>query len=250
MTEQTSPDSRVALVTGAARRLGASIARALHGRGLSVAIHHRSSGDEARALADALDRARPGSAMTVAGDLRDAAAARGLVTPVIERFGRLDVLVNNASSFYATPIESVTEEAFDDLVGSNLKGPVFLCAAAASALRASGGCIVNLTDIHARHPARDHPVYCAAKAGLEGLTRALARDLGPEVRVNAVAPGAILWAASGQDTESREAIIAGTELERAGDPADIAGAVAWLALDAPYVTGQVLAVDGGRTVGP
>jgi pteridine reductase len=240
----------VALVTGAAKRVGACIARILHRRGLRVAVHYRRSAQQAGALAAELDALRPGSAISVQADLCDAVAARTLVAEVLERFGGLAVLVNNASSFYATPLDTLTEAAFDDLVGSNLKGPVFTSQAAAPALRAAGGSIVNITDIHARHPARDHAVYCAAKAGLECLTRALARDLGPTVRVNAVAPGAILWAESGQDTESRDDIVAGTALERVGEPEDIAGAVAWLALDAPYVTGQILSVDGGRTLGP
>jgi len=240
----------VALVTGAARRVGAEIARALHARGLRVAIHYHRSAADAQALAAEMEASRPGSALALAADLRDATSARALVDRVAAHFGSLAVLVNNASSFYPTPIADVTEAQFDDLVGSNLKGPVFTSAAAAGLLREAGGSIVNVTDIHARHPARDYPVYCAAKAGLECLTRALARDLAPQVRVNAVAPGAIMWAESGQDTDSRESIIASTELKRLGEPGDIASAVAWLALDAPYVTGQILSVDGGRTIGP
>jgi len=240
----------VALVTGAARRVGAEIARTLHARGMRVAIHHHRSADDAGALAASLDAQRPGSAIALRADLRDAAAARTLVSRVCEHFGGLAVLVNNASTFYRTPLAEITEAQFDDLIGSNLKAPVFVSAAAAPALREARGSIVNITDIHARHPARDHAVYCAAKAGLECLTRALARDLGPHVRVNAVAPGAVLWPEGGEDTDSREKIIAGTELRRAGEPSDIAGAVAWLALDAPYVTGQIVSVDGGRTVGP
>jgi pteridine reductase len=230
--------------------VGACIARTLHRRGLRVVVHYRRSAREADALVAELDALRPGSAISVPADLRNAAAAHALVQGVLERYGRLDVLVNNASSFYATPLDTLSEADFDDLVGSNLKGPVFTSQAAAPALGTSRGSIVNISDIHARHPARDHAVYCAAKAGLECLTRALARDLGPAVRVNAVAPGAILWAEGGHDTESRDAIVAGTELKRSGEPEDVAGAVAWLALDAPYVTGQILSVDGGRTLGP
>jgi len=241
----------VALVTGAARRLGAAIATSLHDRGFQVALHYRNSAAGARDLAVTLNGKRPDSTWTFQADLCDPGDCRGLVAQVTDRFGALDLLVNNASSFYPTPIESITEEQFDDLLGSNLKGPVFLCSAAAPHLDRAGGSIVNITDIHARHPIEEHPVYCAAKAGLESLTRALARDMAPRVRVNAVAPGAILWPERGQeDSATREAIIAGTELERMGTPRDIADAVAWLAADAGYVTGQVISVDGGRTLGP
>lgn len=241
----------VALVTGAARRVGAAIAAALHARGFRVALHYRRSRGDAQALARRLNATRPGSAQIFDADVCDARACRALVAAVTGHFGALDLLVNNASGFYPTPIASVTEAQFDELVGSNLKGPVFLCSAAAGHLTRARGAIVNITDIHARHPIEDHPVYCAAKAGLECLTRALARDLAPAVRVNAVAPGAILWPEQGHDDEaSRAAVIAGTELKRMGTPQDIAGAVAWLATDAGYVTGQVISVDGGRTLGP
>lgn len=242
--------NRVALVTGAARRVGAAIAGALHRRGLSVAVHYRRSAAEAEALVASFNAVRPASAAAFAADIADAEAARGLVARVTARFGGLDVLVNNASSFYPAPLDTLTEAQFDDLVGSNLKGPVFLCGAAAPHLRARGGAIVNLSDIHARHPLKRFPVYCAAKAGLECLTRALARDLAPRVRVNAVAPGAVLWPEDMPEDAGRDTIVAATELKRMGEPADVAGAVTYLALDAPYVTGQVLAVDGGRTLGP
>jgi len=243
-------EPRVALITGAAKRVGADIARALHGRGLRVAVHYRGSEAAAAALVAQLNAIRPHSARRFQADLCRSSECRRLIAEVIAEMGALDVLVNNASSFYPTPIGEVTEEQFDDLLGSNLKGPVFVTGAAAPHLRARHGAIVNITDIHARHPIVEHPVYCAAKAGLECLTRALARDLAPRVRVNAVAPGAILWPEQGQDEASKQAILAGTELKRLGTPHDIAGAVTFLALDAPYVTGQVLCVDGGRTVGP
>lgn len=241
---------RAALVTGAARRVGAAIASALHARGLAVVVHYRDSATDATALVDTLNARRAGSALALRADLAQAAQARRLVDEAAARFGGLDVVVNNASSFFPTPIQDVTEEQFDDLIGSNLKGPVFVSAAAAVHLRARAGAIVNITDIHARYPLRLHPVYCAAKAGLESLTRSLARDLAPRVRVNGVAPGAILWPEHGISAHERAAILASTELERLGSPEDIAGAVVYLALDAPYVTGQILSVDGGRTLGP
>jgi len=250
VTDTRQTHSRVALVTGAARRVGAAIARALHARGLAVGVHYHGSRTEALALVDTLNAARAGSAQAFRADLARADQARRLVADVVSSLGALDVLVNNASSFFPTPIDTVSEEQFDDLVGSNLKGPVFVSGAAAAPLRARGGAIVNITDIHARYPLHQHPVYCAAKAGLESLTRSLARDLAPQVRVNGVAPGAILWPERGVGAAERAAIIASTELERVGAPDDIAGAVVYLALDAPYVTGQILSVDGGRTLGP
>jgi pteridine reductase len=243
MTDPAQAGAPVALVTGAARRLGAAIARALHARGMRVAVHYRGSRTEAEALVAELDANRAHSAHAFRADLCAANEARALAEQVLAHFGALDVLVNNASSFYPTPVEEVSEAEFDDLIGSNLKGPVFLIAASAAMLRDRAGCVVNISDLHARRPLPAHPVYCAAKAALEGLTRALARDLAPQVRVNAVAPGAILWP---EGAAASEAILAATALGRTGSPRDIADAVAYLALDAPFVTGQVLTVDGGR----
>jgi len=243
----------VVLVTGAARRVGAEIARALHAAGACVAIHYRTSGTEAGRLAAELNAARPDeggeSAATFAADLLDIAALPRLVESVVARFGRLDALVNNASSFYATKVGAVDTAVWDDLMGSNLKAPLFLSQAAAPHLDRSGGCIVNITDIHAERPLKGYPVYCAAKAGLLGLTRALALELGPRVRVNAVAPGPIEWPQNNHDfpPADRAAIIEHTLLKRVGSPADIAQAVKYLIYDAPYVTGQVINVDGGRT---
>ena len=250
MSDTHSSTARVALVTGAARRVGADIATTLHRRGLNVMVHYHRSAHEANALADALNTLRPGSAHTISADLCDTEQMRALAEETVRRFGALDVLVNNASGFYATPLEHVTLAQFDELMGSNLKGPLFLSAAAAAHLKQRRGAIVNITDIHARHPLAQHPIYCAAKAGLESLTRSLARDLAPEVRVNAVAPGAILWPEHPPTKDAQAAIVDTIELKRLGDPDDIAGAVAYLALDAHYVTGQILSVDGGRTVGP
>jgi len=243
----------VVLVTGAGRRVGAEIARALHAAGASVAIHYRSSAGEAAALAAELSAARQGegseSAAIFAADLLDIEALPQLVESVVARFGRLDALVNNASSFYATKVGAVDAAAWDDLVGSNFKAPLFLSQAAAPHLATSGGCIVNITDIHAERPLKGYPLYCAAKAGLLGLTRALALELGPRVRVNAVAPGPIEWPQGTSDfpPAERAAIIQHTLLKRVGSPADIARTVKFLVFDAPYVTGQVINVDGGRT---
>jgi len=248
--DSSGSPTRVALITGAARRVGAAIATALHRRGLQVAVHYRHSAHEANALVATLNAIRPGSAHSIGADLCDSEQARVLIERTVQHFGTLDVLVNNASIFYATPLEQITLAQFDELMGANLKGPLFLSAAAAPHLRQRRGAIINITDIHARHPLAQHPIYCAAKAGLESLTRSLARDLAPEVRVNAVAPGAILWPAQAPTKAAQAAIINATELKRLGEPEDIAGAVAYLALDSQYVTGQILTIDGGRTLGP
>ncbi len=234
----------VALVTGAGRRVGARIARELHAAGMSVAVHcHRSRGDAER-LREAFESARPGSAAVVAVDLLDPGAAAAVVAAAKERWGRLDVLVNNASTFYPTPVGEVTEADWRDLVGSNLAAPFFLAQAAAPLLRAVRGCIVNIADVYGHRPLAGHPVYSAAKAGLVMLTRALALELGPEVRVNSISPGAVLWPED--DDPGRRRLIDGIALGRSGDPGDIARAALFLVRDAPYVTGQDLAVDGGR----
>lgn len=238
---------KVVLVTGAARRVGSVISRHLHSLGATVVVHCRSAREEADALAGALNAARPGSALVVQADLRDLAELPALIAAVIGAHGRLDGLVNNASSFFPTAIGAVDEVAWHDLVGSNFKAPLFLSQAAAGALRASGGAIVNITDIHAERPLKGYPLYSAAKGALLTLTRALAVELAPEVRVNAVAPGPILWPDDDQFSESARAdIVRHTLLKCHGSPEDIAGAVAYL-LTAAYVTGQVINVDGGRT---
>lgn len=238
-----------ALVTGAARRVGAEIVRTLHAAGANVAIHYRSSAASAEALAAELDAIRPGSAFTVACDLLDQGALGGMIEEVVARTQRLDILVNNASSFYPTPIGTITTEQWEDLIGTNLRAPVFLSQAAVAHLRATQGAIINLIDIHAVRPLRDHPVYGAAKAGLAMLTRSLARDLAPDVRVNGVAPGAVLWPDDGLADSTRESIIRQIPMKRAGSPEDIAGCVLYLVRDATYVTGQIIVVDGGRSVG-
>lgn len=244
-----APHTPVVLITGAARRVGAEIARTLHAAGACVAIHYRASAAAADDLTAALNAERPGSAAAFAADLLDMAALPRLVESVVARFGRLEALVNNASSFFATKVGAVDAAAWDDLVGTNFKAPLFLAQAAAPHLQRSSGCIVNITDIHAERPLKGYPLYCAAKAGLLGLTRALALELGPQVRVNAVAPGAIEWPHDTNDFSpaERAAIIDHTLLKRVGSPDDIAHTVKFLVFDAPYVTGQVINVDGGRT---
>lgn len=242
------PGDPVALITGAARRLGAATARCLHGAGMRVVIHHHRSGAEAQTLVADLNRLRPDSARAIQADLTDVPALRLLVETAHRFWGRLDVLVNNASTFYPTPLETVTEESFDDLMATNLKAPLFLTQAAAPLLRAQQGSIVNLIDIHARRPLRGYLVYGPAKAGLEMLTRSLARELAPDIRVNGIAPGSILWQESGVSEALQRQILKRTPLGRIGTPDDIARAVLFLVRDAPYVTGVVLPVDGGRSI--
>jgi len=242
----------VILITGAARRVGAEIARTLHAAGACVAIHYRSSVHDAETLAAELNAVRADSAAALQADLLDVAALPSLVAAVVARFGRLDGLVNNASSFFPTKVGAIDTVAWDDLIGSNLKAPLFLSQAAASHLSAGGGCIVNITDVHAERPLKGFPVYCAAKGGLLNLTRSLAIELAPAVRVNAVAPGPIEWPedAAGEVSfppAERAAIVEHTLLKRIGAPADIARTVKFLMFDAPYITGQVINVDGGRT---
>jgi len=239
---------KAALVTGSARRVGAEIVRTLHSSGADVIVHYRSSEAAARELAAGLNGLRAGSAVTLYADLRDTAHVRELAAAAAAAFGRLDILVNNASTFYPTPLGQIEERAFDDLVGSNLKAPLFLAQALAPTLRAARGLIVNLTDIHGLRPLRHYAVYSAAKAGLILITEALARELAPEVRVNAVAPGPVLWDET-VDQKLKDKILARTPLARAGSPSDVARAVRFFATEAPYVTGQTLAVDGGRSVG-
>ena len=238
----------VALVTGAARRIGAAVVRALHRRGLDVMVHYRTSRDDAQALARALERERPGTVATFACDLLDPGAPERIVSQAVSRFGGLDVLINNASTFYPTPIDTTTEAQFDDLVGTNLKAPFFVSKAARPYLAARRGSIVNLADIHGRNPVAGYPAYCSAKAGLIMLTRALALELGPQVRVNAVAPGIALWPAVGGDVQARERAEQLVALRRPGSAEEVADAVTWLALDASYTTGEVIAVDGGRGI--
>jgi len=241
---------KVVLVTGGAKRVGAAISRRLHGAGAVIAVHYRSSRNEALALVSELNELRPNSAVSVQANLLRMQDLPKLVKQAVQRFGRLDALVNNASSFFPTPMGEMTDAQWDDLIGTNLKAPLFLAQAAASELRRNHGAIVNIVDIHAERPMNGHLLYSVAKTGLSGLTRALAQELAPFVRVNAVAPGVILWPEDEewQDEERRRKIVAHTPLKREGEPDDIAKAVHFLLSDAPYVTGQIIAVDGGRSI--
>ncbi|MDJ0698594.1 MAG: pteridine reductase [Woeseiaceae bacterium] len=240
---------KVVLVTGAAKRIGAAVVRRLHGAGADVAIHYRGSETAAATLADDLNAIRDDSATILQADLLDGKALPRLVADVIAWRNRLDCLINNASTFYPTPIGDITEEDWTDLVGSNLKAPLFLSQAAAPHLAEANGVIINIVDIHAQRPLKDHLVYGPAKAGLAMLTRSLAKDLAPDVRVNGVSPGAILWPEDGMSDAVKQTILRQVPLERPGDPDDIAGCVLYLVRDAHYVTGQIVAVDGGRSIG-
>ncbi|HEX5611516.1 MAG TPA: pteridine reductase [Burkholderiales bacterium] len=239
---------KVALVTGAARRIGAAIARRLHASGANVVVHYRGAEADAQRLEAELNATRAGSALRIKADLLAPIAPKALVGTALERWQRLDLLVNNASAFYPTPVGRIESSHWEELVGSNLRAPLFLAQEAAPHLARTKGSIVNIADIHAERPLKGYLVYSVAKAGLAALTQALALELAPEVRVNAVAPGAIAWPENGQfDPGERERIVASTPLQRLGGPEDIAQAVAFLAC-APFVTGHMLAVDGGRSV--
>lgn len=240
---------KTVLITGGAKRVGAAICRRLHGAGASLMLHYRRSAGEARLLQVELNRTRANSVALIQADLLDVAKLPSLVEQTLATFGRLDALVNNASSFFATPMGEITPAQWEDLCGTNLRAPLFLAQAAATALRRSQGAIVNITDIHAERPLRHYVAYTTAKAGLAGLTRSLARELAPDVRVNAVAPGPILWPDDSQfDELSRQRIVSHTPLRREGSPDDIARAVHFLIADAPYVTGTTITVDGGRLI--
>jgi pteridine reductase len=239
---------KTVLITGGARRVGAAIARTLHGAGANLVIHYRKSANEAASLADQLNATRANSTVIFQADLLDLGKLPALVEFAVRTFGALDVLVNNASTFYPTKIGEITPQAWDDLMGSNLKVPTFLSQAAAPALKKTSGLIINIVDIHALRPLRDYTVYCTAKAGLHMLTRSLAKELGPEVRVNGISPGPVMWPEHGGDEAARKKIIQRTILQKMGSPEDIARTALFFAASAPFITGQILAVDGGRSV--
>jgi len=241
---------KTVLVTGGAKRVGAAIVRRLHAAGANVAIHCHASLYDALALRAELNEKRPDSACTVQADLLDVSTLPRVVEETVKQFGHLDAVVNNASSFYPTPLDKMNEQQWNDLLGTNLKAPLFLAQAAASELRHRHGCIVNIVDIHAEFPMHGHLLYNVAKSGLAGLTRALAQELAPQIRVNGIAPGPNLWPenAAWQDEDLRRKIIAHTLLKREGEPDDIARTVQFLIADAPYITGQIIAVDGGRSI--
>ncbi|HVN35275.1 MAG TPA: pteridine reductase [Casimicrobiaceae bacterium] len=240
---------RIVLITGGAKRVGAAICRRLHAAGASLMLHYRRSAGEARLLQAELNHARADSVALIQADLLDLNKLPAIVDRTLQTFGRLDALVNNASSFFPTPVGDITPQAWDDLIGTNLRAPLFLAQAAAPALRKAQGAIVNIVDIHAERPLKNFVVYSVAKAGLVAVTRSLARELAPEVRVNAVAPGPILWPDdSSFDELSRQRIVSHTPLRREGDPDDIAKAVHYLIAEATYVTGDTISVDGGRHI--
>jgi len=240
---------KVVLITGGAKRVGAAICRRLHGAGARLMLHYRASAGEARLLQAELNHIRANSVALIQADLLDVGKLPSLVEQTVQSFGRIDVLINNASSFFQTPVGEIGLPDWNDLIGTNVQAPLFLSQAAATHLRKSQGCIVNITDIHAERPLKNYVVYSVAKAGLVGLTRSLARELAPEVRVNAVAPGPILWPDDeGFDELSRQRIISHTPLRREGTPEDIARAVHFLVVDAQYVTGETINVDGGRHI--
>lgn len=238
----------VALVTGAARRLGAAIVRRLHADGYDLALHYRSSQAELDALVAGLESTRPGSTLPLQAELAEADRLPELVAATVGRFGRLDALVNNASAYFATPLGEATPAQWDTLFASNARAPFFLAQAAAPHLKATRGAIVNMTDIYAERPRAGHALYCMAKAALAMATKSLALDLAPDVQVNAVAPGAILWGEDETDETRKQRLLARTPMARTGTPEEIADAVGWLLRDAGYVTGQVIVVDGGRLI--
>ena len=244
----TTLDGKVILITGGARRVGAEIVRTLHGAGAQVLIHYRSSATAASALADELNRARPGTAAVHRVDLLSDGAPENLVAAAVDTFGGIDILINNASSFAPTTVGEITRSQWNDLVGTNLQVPLFLSQAAVPTLSQRQGLILNIVDIHALRPLKGYPVYSVAKAGLAMLTRSLARELGPNIRVNGIAPGPVLWPEHDMDEPLKQEIIGKTALHRAGSPADVARTALFLAKDAPYITGQIIAVDGGRSI--
>ncbi|MGH8032778.1 MAG: pteridine reductase [Luteimonas sp.] len=240
------PPRPVALITGAARRLGAAIARRLHADGYDLALHYRDSLTDMQMLAAELESRRPGSVLTRQADLAEFDRLPELIAHAMGRFGRLDALVNNASTFAPTPIGSATPAQWDALFAANARAPLFLAQAAAPHLKTSRGAIVNLTDIYAERPLRQHTLYCMAKAALLMATKSLALELAPDVRVNAIAPGAILWASEETTSAKKSALLARTPLARTGTAEEIAEAVRWLLREATYTTGQVIRLDGGR----
>ncbi len=240
---------KVVLITGGAKRVGAATCRRLHAAGANLMLHYRVSAGEARLLQAELNHQRKDSVALIQADLLDVAKLPSLVDQTVQRFGKLDALINNASSFFQTPVGEITPAAWEDLIGTNLRAPLFIAQAAAPALKKTQGAIVNITDIHAERPLKNYVVYSVSKSGLVGLTRSLARELAPEVRVNAVAPGPILWPDDESfDVLSRQRIISHTPLKREGTPEDIAKAVHFLLAEATYVTGETINVDGGRHV--
>lgn len=244
------PINKVALITGGAKRIGACISETLHDAGFNLVVHYHSSRQGARALAEKLNQRRHRSVSLISGDLRNSQRLEKLGMKAIAAFGRLDVLINNASSFYPTPLAQTEEQAWQDLMDTNLKAPYFLIKAIHKELQRQKGCIVNVVDIYAQRPLKSYPVYCAAKAGLVALTKSLALELAPQVRVNGVAPGAILWSTNDKDDQEKQRLIEKIPRKRLGRPDEIANAILFLIEEADYVNGQIITVDGGRSMAP
>ncbi len=238
-----------ALVTGGGKRIGATIAETLHNKGFNVAIHYNSSSDAADQLCAQLNAKKQDSSITIGTDLTDQDTLENLIPSLIEKTKRLDVLVNNASTFYPTPIEKITLEDWDNLLGTNLKAPLFLSKYAAQYLKQSQGTIINIIDIHAKKPLKEHPIYGSAKSGLAMLTRSLASDLAPDVRVNGISPGLILWPENNPSEQAKNHILQQIPLKKIGTSEDIANCVMFLIEEAPYITGEIIAIDGGRSMG-
>ena len=245
---------KTALVTGAANRIGAQIARTLHQNGANLIIHYRNSRTSAQDIAAELNRHRPGSAISYQADLSDTAELDALALKSVQKFGQLDILINNASSFYPTPVGTITRHHWDDLIGSNLKAPLFLSQACYPALDKTGGCIINLLDIYATSPLKNHSLYCSAKAANQMLVKSLALDMAPRVRVNGIAPGAILWPVANQTTASsdvinnedrQQTILDKIPLQKIGNPDNIVQTVLFL-INNDYITGEIVTIDGGR----
>ncbi|MBT2117440.1 pteridine reductase [Dyella sp. LX-66] len=241
-------DRPVALITGGVKRVGAQIARTLHAAGYDLVLHFRSSANEAAALVAELEKQRAGSTLAIQGELADLDRLPAMIEQALQHYGRLDALVNNASAFFPTAVGSATTAQWNELFASNAQAPFFLAQAATPALRETHGAIVNLVDVYAERPLANHPIYCMAKAALAAMTRSLALDLGPDIRVNGIAPGAVMWPSDGKPYDDQQAMLARTPLQRAGSPQDVAGAVLWLLRDAPFVTGQIIRIDGGRSL--
>ena len=241
-------NSKIILITGAARRVGAEMVRHLHQANMNIVLHYRSSSKDATLLADQLNAERADSVKLLKGDLKDYSAIPKLIDEAITLFGRIDVLVNNASSFYPTDLKDVDEKIWEDLVGVNLKAPIYLTQALANELKQNQGCIVNIVDIHGDRPLKDYSIYSIAKAGLIMFTKSMARELAPEVRVNGIAPGAIMWPEEPHYEDMHQLVIERTALKREGHPKDVAEAALFLIERADYITGQIIAVDGGRTL--
>lgn len=246
--DTNSYQGKVVLITGAAHRIGAATVRLLHKSGMNIVLHYRNSATDAVALQDELQQNRPDSVELIQADLHQISGFDSIIQQAAGYWGRLDVLINNASTFYPTPVGSMDEDGWDDLIGTNLKAPLFLSQAAAPELKRAHGTIINIVDIHAERPLKEHTLYSIAKAGITMLTKSMARELGPEIRVNGVAPGAILWPESGLDDDTRAEIISRTALKRSGEPDDIAQTILFLIGSANYITGQIISVDGGRTL--